>query len=45
MKHMGSVSHVVVAGGISVATNTIVSNVEIYNVKENTWAAGKKETC
>ena len=40
MKNMGSVSHVVVAGGIAPA----VSNIEVYNVKENTWAAGKKET-
>ena len=40
VKNMGSVSYVVVAGGIKPA----VSNIEVYNVKENTWAAGKKET-
>ena len=40
IKSLGSVSHVVVAGGIKPA----VSNIEVYNVIENTWAAGKKET-
>ena len=40
IKSLGSVSHVVVAGGIE----PVVSIVEIYNVKENTWAAGKKKT-
>ena len=40
VKNMGSVSHVVVAGGVQ----PTVSIVEIYHVKKNTWAAGKKET-
>ena len=39
IKSLGSVSHVVVAGGVG-AHQDITSVVEIYDVKKSSWAAG-----
>ena len=45
IKSMGSVTHVVVAGGVLGGfPGHTTSFVEIYNVKESSWAAGKVQS-